>query len=81
MLRLLARTAAAGAHGYSTLAMLLDGAPDSEADTRLLSGLKRTPELEAILSYILEDVSSAWTILLVPHSGSEQASIDIFNSL
>ncbi|KAL6764203.1 hypothetical protein V8C86DRAFT_2477523 [Haematococcus lacustris] len=81
MLRLLVRTAAAGAHGYSTLSLLLDGAPDYEADTRLLSGLKRTPELEAILSYILEDVSSAWATLLVPHSGSEQASIDNFNSL
>ncbi|GFH31731.1 hypothetical protein HaLaN_30831 [Haematococcus lacustris] len=57
MLRLLARAAAAGAHGYSTLAMLLDGAPDYEADTRLLSGLKRTPELEAILTDILEDLA------------------------
>ncbi|KAL6755806.1 hypothetical protein V8C86DRAFT_178416 [Haematococcus lacustris] len=81
MLRLLGRTAATGAHGYSALLLLLDGAPDSEAETSSLSGLKRTPELEEILFDVLEDVSSAWAYLLVPHSGFEEASIDMYISL
>ncbi|KAL6764229.1 hypothetical protein V8C86DRAFT_1681208 [Haematococcus lacustris] len=81
MLRLLVRSAAAGAHGYSTLTLLLDGPPDCEAETRLLSGLKRTPELkartpelQALLTDTLEGVCSAWVLLLVPHSEIEQAS-------
>ncbi|KAL6764231.1 hypothetical protein V8C86DRAFT_1681341 [Haematococcus lacustris] len=80
MLRVLVRTVAAGAHGYSTMAMLLDGAPNYEAETRLLSGLKRTPEvkaltpeLEAILSSTLECVCSGWVFLLLPLGESEQA--------
>ncbi|KAJ9524213.1 hypothetical protein QJQ45_005008 [Haematococcus lacustris] len=84
MLRLLVRTAAAGAHGYSTLTLLLDGAPDCEAETHLLSGLKRTPELkartpelEALLTDTLEGVCSAWVFLLVPYSEIEQASINM----
>ncbi|KAL6764198.1 hypothetical protein V8C86DRAFT_1679777 [Haematococcus lacustris] len=84
MLRLLARTAAAGAHGYSTLAMLLDGAPNDEAGTRMLSGLKRTPELKArtpqlgaLLANTLERVCRAWILLLVPDSEIEQASINM----
>ncbi|KAL6755787.1 hypothetical protein V8C86DRAFT_2668830, partial [Haematococcus lacustris] len=80
VLRLLVRTAAAGAHAYSALALLLDGAPHYEAETRFLSGLKRTPELkalspvlEAILSDTLECVCSGWVFLLLPLEESEQA--------
>ncbi|KAL6755769.1 hypothetical protein V8C86DRAFT_177139 [Haematococcus lacustris] len=73
MLRLLVRTAAAGAHGYSTLSLLLDRASDCEAETSSLSGLKRTPELEAILSYILEDVSSALNSLNYSHRQGQNA--------
>ncbi|GFH19896.1 hypothetical protein HaLaN_16925 [Haematococcus lacustris] len=40
MLRVLAPTAAAGAHSYTTLALLLDDAPE----------LERAPELEQTLS-------------------------------
>ncbi|GFH25955.1 hypothetical protein HaLaN_24010 [Haematococcus lacustris] len=40
MLRLLVRTAAVGADGYNALVLLLDGAPDYKAETRLLSGVK-----------------------------------------
>ncbi|GFH12445.1 hypothetical protein HaLaN_08139 [Haematococcus lacustris] len=47
MLRLLVRTAAAGADAYRTLALLLDGAPAYEEEARLLSGLTHTPELKA----------------------------------
>ncbi|KAL6764222.1 hypothetical protein V8C86DRAFT_2478019 [Haematococcus lacustris] len=95
MRRLLARAVATGAHGYSTQALLLDGAPDCEEE--VLSCLKRTPELKARtpklealltdtlskahssalkskLSSTLENVCSAWVILLVPHSDTEQAS-------
>ncbi|KAJ9524467.1 hypothetical protein QJQ45_019582 [Haematococcus lacustris] len=81
VLRLLVRTAAAGAHAYSALALLLDGAPHYEAETRFLSDLKRTPELkalspelEAILSDTLECVCSGWVFLLLPLEESEQAS-------
>ncbi|GFH12442.1 hypothetical protein HaLaN_08135 [Haematococcus lacustris] len=40
-------TCKAEAHGYSTLVLLLDVAPNHEEETRLLSGLKRTQELKA----------------------------------
>ncbi|KAL6755781.1 hypothetical protein V8C86DRAFT_177610 [Haematococcus lacustris] len=80
VLRLLVRTAAVGAHGYSTMALLLDGALDYEAETRLLSGLKRTPELkartpklEAILCDTLEGVCTKWVLLFLPHCQSERA--------
>ncbi|KAL6755771.1 hypothetical protein V8C86DRAFT_2668485 [Haematococcus lacustris] len=84
MLRLLARTAAAGVHGCSTLVLLLDGAPYYAAETRLLSGLKRTPELKAltleleeILSDTLEGVCTRWVLLLAPQGQSEQALRDM----
>ncbi|GFH20763.1 hypothetical protein HaLaN_17937, partial [Haematococcus lacustris] len=86
MLRLLVRTAAAGAHGYSTQALLWDGVPDYKAETRLLSGSKRTPELkartpqlEALLTNTLDCVCSVWVLLLLPEAQcqSEQASIDM----
>ncbi|KAL6755791.1 hypothetical protein V8C86DRAFT_177934 [Haematococcus lacustris] len=68
MLRLLARTAAAGAHGYSALTLLLDGAPDYEA------GLERTPQLKASLVHTLDCVCGVWVTLLMPHSATKQAS-------
>ncbi|GFH10099.1 hypothetical protein HaLaN_05350, partial [Haematococcus lacustris] len=81
MLRLLVRTAAVGADGYSTLAMLVDGAPDYKAETRLLSGLMRTPELKArtpelkdILLDTLDRVCSVWVTLLMPHCEAEPLS-------
>ncbi|KAL6764208.1 hypothetical protein V8C86DRAFT_1679922 [Haematococcus lacustris] len=87
MLRLLVRTAAAGAHGYSTLALY--GAPDYEAETRLVPSLKRTLELKAKLTPELKDslsetmvrVCSGWIRLLVPICDTEQASIDMYNNL
>ncbi|KAL6764211.1 hypothetical protein V8C86DRAFT_1680404 [Haematococcus lacustris] len=92
MLRLLVRTAAAGAHGYSTLALygaqLLDGAPDYEAETRSVPCLQRTlelkalkPELKASLSETMFRVCAIWIRLLVPYCDTEQASIDMYNSL
>ncbi|KAL6755792.1 hypothetical protein V8C86DRAFT_177970 [Haematococcus lacustris] len=85
MRRLLARAVAAGAYGYSTQALVLDGAPDYEEKARLLSGLKRTPELKARsielkseLSSTLENVCSAWALLLVPQSDTEQASSNMY---
>ncbi|KAL6755773.1 hypothetical protein V8C86DRAFT_177340 [Haematococcus lacustris] len=82
VLRLLTRTAAAGAHGYSTMALLLDGALDYEAETRLLSGLKRTPELkarthklEAILCDTLEGVCTKWVLLFLPHCQNDATTL------
>ncbi|KAJ9512474.1 hypothetical protein QJQ45_018766, partial [Haematococcus lacustris] len=84
VLRLLVRTAAAGAHGYSALALLLDGAPDFEAETRLVSGLKRSPESKAltpeakdVLVDTMDRVRGAWVLSLVQHSESERAWNDM----
>ncbi|KAL6764230.1 hypothetical protein V8C86DRAFT_1681290 [Haematococcus lacustris] len=81
VLRLLTRTAAAGVDGYSTMAMLLDGAPNYEAETRLLSGLKRqpklkarTPELETILSDTLEGACTRWVLLLSPQGSAQHVA-------
>ncbi|KAL6764214.1 hypothetical protein V8C86DRAFT_2477762, partial [Haematococcus lacustris] len=88
MLRLLVRTAAAGTHAYSALALLLDRAPYHEVETRLLSDVKRTsvlkartPQLEAFLTDTLEGVCSVWVLLLVPDIDSEQASSDMHKCL
>ncbi|KAL6755801.1 hypothetical protein V8C86DRAFT_178331 [Haematococcus lacustris] len=84
MLRLLARTAAVGAHGYSTLVLLLDVAPNHEEETRLLSGLKRTPELKArtpeledVLLDTMERVCSSCILLLAYQRDTERPSSDM----
>ncbi|GFH22268.1 hypothetical protein HaLaN_19710 [Haematococcus lacustris] len=53
MLRMLARTAAAGAHAYMTLALLLDGAPDHRSEPRSLSGFPPAPELKQTSSTMM----------------------------
>ncbi|KAJ9524208.1 hypothetical protein QJQ45_004987 [Haematococcus lacustris] len=64
MLRVLARTAAAGAHSYTTLALLLDDAPE----------LERAPELEQTLSTTITRVCFVWMLLLAPPGRYEQLS-------
>ncbi|KAJ9532365.1 hypothetical protein QJQ45_010441 [Haematococcus lacustris] len=71
MLRVMARSAAAGAHAYTALALLLGGAPDHGSETRSLSGLARTPELEQNFSTMITRVCHMWILLLAPPGRSE----------
>ncbi|GFH18831.1 hypothetical protein HaLaN_15696, partial [Haematococcus lacustris] len=74
MLRLVVRSAAAGAHAYMTLALLLDDAPDHESEPRSLSGLARTPELENVFSTLVAGVCHVWMLLLAPRGRYGQLS-------
>ncbi|KAJ9524207.1 hypothetical protein QJQ45_004988 [Haematococcus lacustris] len=73
MLRVMARTAAAGAHAYTTLAPLLDRAPDHGSEPRSLSG-PLLPELKLTLSTIISRVCHMWMLLLAPPGRYEQLS-------
>ncbi|KAL6764156.1 hypothetical protein V8C86DRAFT_1677792 [Haematococcus lacustris] len=74
MLRLMARTAAAGAHAYTTLALLLGRAAYHGSDPSLLLGLSRMPEPEQSLSIMMARVCQMWILLLAPPGRSEQLS-------
>ncbi|KAL6748856.1 hypothetical protein V8C86DRAFT_1103706 [Haematococcus lacustris] len=74
MLRVLARSAVTGAHAYTTLALLLDGAPDHESEPRSLSGFPRAPELKQTLSTIISRVCHMWIRLLAPPGRNEELS-------
>ncbi|KAL6748867.1 hypothetical protein V8C86DRAFT_1103844 [Haematococcus lacustris] len=74
MLRVLVRTAAAGAHAYMTLVLLLDGAPDHGSEPRSLSGIPRTPELEQTFSRLAYRVCHMWILLLAPPGRNDQLS-------
>ncbi|KAL6748831.1 hypothetical protein V8C86DRAFT_1102734 [Haematococcus lacustris] len=74
MLRVMARSAAAGAHAYMTLALLLDGAPDHGSEPRSLYGSACTAELEQTLSTMVARVCQMWLLVLAPPGCSEQLS-------
>ncbi|KAJ9524786.1 hypothetical protein QJQ45_024418 [Haematococcus lacustris] len=74
MLRVLARSAVAGAHAYMTLVLLLDGAPDHGSEPRSLSGIPRTPELEQTFSLLAYRVCHMWILLLAPPGRNDQLS-------
>ncbi|KAJ9524319.1 hypothetical protein QJQ45_008521 [Haematococcus lacustris] len=74
MLRLMVRSAAAGAHAYAILGLLLDGAPDHGSEPRSLSGSACTAELEQTLSTIVARVCQMWLLVLAPPGRSEQLS-------
>ncbi|KAL6748847.1 hypothetical protein V8C86DRAFT_3146214 [Haematococcus lacustris] len=74
MLRMLARTAAAGAHAYMTLALLLDGAPDHRSEPRSLSGFPPAPELKQTSSTMMARVCYMWILLLAPPGRDDQLS-------
>ncbi|KAJ9524395.1 hypothetical protein QJQ45_008613 [Haematococcus lacustris] len=72
MLRVLARSAVAGAHAYMTLALLLDWAPNHGSEPRSLSGIPRTPELEDNISRMVTRVCHVWILLLTPADRDDQ---------
>ncbi|KAJ9524206.1 hypothetical protein QJQ45_004989 [Haematococcus lacustris] len=72
MLRMLARSAVAGAHAYMTLA--LDGAPDHGSEPRPLSGFPPTPELKQTSSTMMARVCYMWILLLAPPGRNDQLS-------
>ncbi|KAJ9524205.1 hypothetical protein QJQ45_004990 [Haematococcus lacustris] len=74
MLRVMVRSAAAGAHAYTTLALLLDGAPDHGLQPRSGLRLARTPELEHIFYTLMAGVCHVWILLLAPPGRDEQLS-------
>ncbi|GFH24151.1 hypothetical protein HaLaN_21886 [Haematococcus lacustris] len=71
MLRVMARSAAAGAHAYTALALLLGGAPVQGSEPLSLSGLPRTSELEQNFFTMITRVCHMCLLLLAPPGRSE----------